>query len=194
MNFAQQQRDPRRHLVGISTVVLFHIVLIYALANGLGRKVVEVLAKPVEVSIIEEAPAPRQPPKVIPPPAFVPPPEVKIDLPPIQEPVIAIAPTEPPPPAPVAEVKRIVAVGAVCPNYQGILGAVRPPPQAQGMSGKVIVEFVVGTSGAVGEVSVVSSSNRAFNAVSTAAVARLRCVGQEQGVRVRVPFVFEPER
>jgi protein TonB len=189
MNFAEQQRDPRRHLFGLTSVVIFHAILIYALANGLGHKVIEVLKKPLEINLVTEEL--KAPPKVIPPPpAYVPPPEVVVEQSP-EPAVVTIAPTEVPP---AVVVPQVVSVGAVCPNHQGVLGRVQPPPQAQGVPGKVVVEFVVGTTGAVSDVVVVSSSNRIFNAVATAAVSRLRCVGQSQGVRVRVPFVFEQER
>ena len=140
--------------------------MIYALADGLGHKVIEVLKKPLEVSLLSED-APKAPPKAVPPPpAYVPPPEVKVEVAVTPEPTVVIAPAEPP--APVVVVPQVVAVGAVCPNYQGVLSRVQPPPQAQGLTGKVVIEFVVEPSGAVGDVAVASSSNRVFNAVATA--------------------------
>jgi protein TonB len=203
MNFAQQQRDPRRHLMGISTVVLIHVIAIYALTNGLAHKFVEVLKKPLDVSIIEElkkAPPPPppkviEPPKVVePPPAFVPPPDIQIQAPP---PVITVtAPTPPPvvvaPPVPAPP--RVASVGVVCPDHVAVLSKIQVPVQAQGQAGKVIVEFLVSATGAVGDVTIVKSTNRLFNAVATAAVGQLHCVGQGQNVRVQVPFVFEQER
>src|ERR1019366_5822173 len=107
MNFALKQRDPRQHIVGITTVVVFHIALIYALSNGLAHKVIDVLKKPLEVSLIDDVkkvtpPPPKEapPPKVIePPPAFVPPPEVQL-APPPAAPVIAVVTPVPLPPAP----------------------------------------------------------------------------------------------
>ncbi|MEJ1958147.1 MAG: hypothetical protein WDM70_00715 [Nitrosomonadales bacterium] len=73
MDFAQQQRDPRRHVAGITTVVFLHAIAIYALTTGLARKVVDVLKKPLEVNIIEEIKdiPPPPPPKVLPPPRHV---------------------------------------------------------------------------------------------------------------------------
>ena len=55
MSYAQQQRDPGRHLTGIALVVVFHIVIVYALVNGLARKAIDVLKQPLDVSLIEEA-------------------------------------------------------------------------------------------------------------------------------------------
>ena len=53
MDFAQQQRNPAKHLAGLTFVVLLHVAVIYALVNGLARKVVEVIKQPLETKIIE---------------------------------------------------------------------------------------------------------------------------------------------
>src|SRR5882757_8118624 len=85
MGFAQQQRDPTRQMVGVGVVVLLHAILIYALVNGLARKVVEAVKGPLETKIIQEikppppdAPPPPPPKLAPPPPPFIPPPEVNI--------------------------------------------------------------------------------------------------------------------
>ena len=111
MDFARQQRDPARHLVGISVVILVHAIVIYALVTGLARKAVEVIKKPLTATIIEEIklpppPPPPPPPKKIeiapkpPPPEqpYIPPPDIPPPVTPA-EPVIA-APVMTPPPAP----------------------------------------------------------------------------------------------
>ena len=38
MDYARQQRDPTRHVIGIAFVVLVHVLVIWALISGLGRK------------------------------------------------------------------------------------------------------------------------------------------------------------
>ena len=73
MDFARQQRDPTRHVIGITFVILMHVLLIWALISGLGRKVVEVIKKPLTATIIEEIKAP-------PPPPLVKPEVLKIDI------------------------------------------------------------------------------------------------------------------
>ena len=108
MDFARQQRDPARHVIGITFVVLMHVLLIWALISGLGRKMVEVIKKPLNATIIEEIKAPPPPPppppkkiieapKVQAPEPYVPPPDVPMPSP--VEPVIS-APAVPPPPQP----------------------------------------------------------------------------------------------
>lgn len=120
MDFARQQRDPTRHLIGISFVIVLHVVVIYALVTGLARKAVEVIKKPLTATIVEEIKAPPPPPpppkKIevakVPPPqqVYVPPPDVPVPTT-TSEPVIAavtatptpppvIAPPAPPPPPP----------------------------------------------------------------------------------------------
>ena len=54
VDFAQQQRNPARHLPGITFVVVLHLVVGYALVTGLARKVVDVIKQPIETKIIEE--------------------------------------------------------------------------------------------------------------------------------------------
>ncbi len=83
----------QKRMVGFVLVLLFHVILIYALVNGLARDFVKKIAKnPVMVNIIEEVklppppPPPPPPPKeqslpkpdAPPPPAYVPPVEVNV--------------------------------------------------------------------------------------------------------------------
>ena len=61
MDFARQQRDPTRHLIGITFVILLHVIVIYALVTGLARKAIEVIKKPLTATIVEEIKAPPPP-------------------------------------------------------------------------------------------------------------------------------------
>jgi len=112
MDYAQQQRNPARHLISFGIVVLLHVVAVYALVNGLARKIVEVIKKPIETKIVEEhrAPPPPEappppPPKIAapPPPPFIPPPEIQIAIaPPVQSTITQVTTKAPPPnPAPI---------------------------------------------------------------------------------------------
>ena len=111
MNYAEQQRNPSKHMVGLGVVIVMHIILGWALLNGLARKVVEVVKGPIETKIIEEVkPPPPPPPENLPPPpklpppppAYMPPPEIKIETPPPPAPTITVQTTPPPPAPPVA--------------------------------------------------------------------------------------------
>ena len=121
MDFARQQRDPTRHMIGIAFVVLVHVFVIWALFSGLARKAVEVIKKPLTATIIEEVKLPPPPPppppkKIIEPPkvqqpiqTYVPPPDIPVPAPataPVISAVTATPPAEPhviaPPPVVVA--------------------------------------------------------------------------------------------
>jgi len=89
MDFSEQGQSPKK-FTGLAIVVFLHVVIVYALLTGLARKVVEVMAKPVETKLIEEVkpppppdlPPPPPPKMVAPPPPFIPPPEVQVQVPP----------------------------------------------------------------------------------------------------------------
>lgn len=109
-DYAQQQRDPGKHIVGLTVVVLLHVLLGMALVYGLSRQDIEVVKAPIETKIIEEVkPPPPPPPQTLPPPprlappppSFVPPPEVQVAPPPTPAPAITTTPVAPPTPAPV---------------------------------------------------------------------------------------------
>jgi protein TonB len=174
MDFARQQRDPTRHLIGISVVILLHVLVIYALVTGLARKAVEVIKKPLTATIVEEIklpPPPPPPPKKIeipkvppPPQVYVPPPDVPVPNVP-QEPVIAavtptppveppvIAPPPPPaPPAPKPAVRKgIVPISRVDPVYP------REAIRAGIGKGTVLARLSIDEKGNVTDVKIIES-------------------------------------
>jgi protein TonB len=217
MDYARQQRNPSRHLVGIGGVILFHVLVIYALVTGLARKVVEVVKGPIEVKVIEEIKTPPPPPEVVPPPPklaappppFIPPPEINIAAPqtaptitqvtreappapvaPVIQPPppVAVAPPPPPPPAGPKSAR------VVCPNYVEVMSSIKYPREAllDGVEGEVLIEFTVAASGQIKDVQIKSSTNRVFNRAALAAVqSGLTCQGQGQDVRVQAPVSFK---
>jgi protein TonB len=105
LNYAEQQRQPGKHLIGFAIVVVFHVILGYALVNGLARKIVEVVKGPIETKIIDEVKPPPPPPPenlppppkmALPPPSFMPPPEVQVSTPQLA-PAITVTREAPPP-------------------------------------------------------------------------------------------------
>lgn len=106
MDYAEQQRNPGRHVIGISVVLVLHLILGWAIMNGLAQRLVEVIKSPLETKIIEEIkPPPPPPPENLPPPpkfappppSFVPPPEVNVNAPPSMAPTITTTQVAPPP-------------------------------------------------------------------------------------------------
>ncbi|XHS76971.1 energy transducer TonB [Burkholderiaceae bacterium UC74_6] len=116
MNFAQENNGSGR-VVGFGIVVLIHIVLAWAIASGLAKKIVAKIAEPIEAKVVEEVKPPPPPPEKVlppppdikaPPPPFVPVPEVVVTAP--APPTQAVTTSVPPPvntvaaaPAPVVQ-------------------------------------------------------------------------------------------
>ena len=99
MNYARQQKDPKKQGVGFLVVVLLHVGLGYLFVTGLGHSAIEVLKQPLETKLIEEVKPPDAPP---PPPAGLPP-APDAPAPPPAAPAVLVdapAPAMPAPPAP----------------------------------------------------------------------------------------------
>ncbi len=177
MDYAQQQRSWGRHLPSILAVAALHLLLGWALVNGLARRVVEVIKQPIETKIIQEikkpppdAPPPPPPKLAAPPPPFIPPPEINIQVPVTTAPTITTVTTTPPPapqpvyrapPAPPAPAKPAVrkeykASYRVDPTY---------PRRAlqQGLTGHVVAWVHVAAAGNVTSVEIRQSTNHVFD-------------------------------
>lgn len=218
MNFAQRQRDPRKHLVGITAVILFHGFIVYALLTGLAKKVVDVVRAPIETKVIEEVKKPPPPPEVVvppppkleaPPPPFIPPPEVQIATPPPpQQTITAVTPTPPPAPveiapapppvvaapAPPPPAPAVVSAAVVCSNFRTKMGDASFPREAAraGLEkGEVLMQFTLGPSGEIKNVRALRSSHPVFARAATQIVQEYTCQGQGQDVVVQVPFVYK---
>ena len=181
MEFGKQQ-DSSRRLVGLAGVVLFHVLLVWGLVNGLARKAIEMLPAPIETKILdevkteEEPPPPPPPPKLdIPPPPFIPPPEITIAQAPAPTNTITATKTPPPvaapPPVPRASGsnKAPVVKAKACrePEYPAV-------SERLGEVGSVTLQLLVGVDGKVTDSKVEKSSG--FDRLDKAAQAALsRC-------------------
>jgi protein TonB len=181
--------DRSRRFVGLSVVIVLHVILIYALVNGLARKIVEVVKPPLMAKLIEDikAPPPEKappppPPKLAPPPpAYIPPPEVVVQLPQVQAPTITattdVKPTEVAPrPAPIRSNAIIDAKsGCAKPEY--------PPAALRAeQAGVVALSFLIGTDGHVLESKVDRSSGfRILDEAARRALSRCKFVPATSG-------------
>lgn len=198
MNYAEQQRDPGKHALGIGIVIVMHILLGWALVNGLARTVIEVIKGPIETKIIEETKPPPPPPENLPPPpkfappppSFVPPPEVVVNAPPTPAPAITATTIAPPPAPPVA----------IAPAQAPVVEAPPAPPRVaarpaignvstcapkgddypaiaikEEATGTTKVRFTVDASGKLASAEVVKSAgaSRAHKALDRVAVQKL---------------------
>ena len=99
MAYSYSIDDPAKNskrMAAFALVVIIHVLFVYVLASGLGKKVVEVVLGPVETRLIEELPdedeePPPPPPEIDTPPPYVPPPEISIDIPVDTGPTTAIS-------------------------------------------------------------------------------------------------------
>jgi protein TonB len=221
MNFAERQRDPRRHLVGFTAVVLFHALLVYALITGLAKKVIDVVRAPIETKVIEEVKKLPPPPEIVvpppprleaPPPPFIPPPEVQIATPPPPQPTITavtptpppapvvIAPAPPPPvaaaPAPAPAPPAPVSAAVVCANYATVMGEAAFPRDAlrAGIEkGEALIQFTLAANGEVKDIKAIRSTHSVFARASMRLVSEYKCQGQGREVVVQVPFSYKTE-
>ena len=219
MDYSQRHADPKRHLVGITVVILFHLLVVWALVSGLAKKVVDVVRAPIETKVIEEIKKPPPPPEVVvppppkleaPPPPFIPPPEIQIATPPPPQPTITattptpppapvvIAPAPPPvvaaPPAPPAP--ATASAGVVCSNYATVMGDVAFPRDAQRQGierGDATIQFTLTASGEVKDIKAIRSSHQIFARNSIRIVSEYKCQGQGRDLTVTVPFAYKME-
>jgi len=188
-------------------VVIIHVLFVYVLASGLGKKVVEVVLGPVETRLIEELPdeddePPPPPPEIETPPPYVPPPEIAIEIPMDSGPTTAISnvtserPVAAPPPPVAKPVERQVV--KTPPSTQGRGARITQPeyPPASrraGEEGTVQLQVFVLESGRAGEVKVARSSG--FPKLDEAAINEVKrnwrfVPGKEDGKPVSMWHTF----
>lgn len=198
MDFAQEQRNPGRHAVGIGIVLGLHLLLGWALVTGLAHRMVEVIKGPIETKIIEEnKPPPPPPPENLPPPpkfappppSFVPPPEVNVNPPPTPAPTITTVQTPPPaapvtiapPPAPAAPpappAPRVAAQPAVA-NASSCAPTPDDYPRSarqNEVTGTTVVRFNIGPDGKLIGTELVKSAGptRDHKALDRVAIGKL---------------------
>ncbi|MCV2355650.1 hypothetical protein LNV09_16015 [Paucibacter sp. B2R-40] len=199
---------------GLVIVLGLHVLLAWALASGLAKKAIEIIKKPIEMSVIQEAPPPPPPPpKVVklkevvkqqtPPPSYVPQAEVTPTVTPpapvitqvqseaprapveIAPPVIAAPPAPPPKPAVIKQ-----EISAACPGYQNVLAQhLEDVFDRVGITGTVTTLLKIRGNQIV-DVSQVSGPPEYFKYVQNAA-KRLRCnVSGAEEVQVLLPVNF----
>lgn len=106
-----------RRTIVLFAIIALHIFIAWALATGLARRAIELVAPPLQTTVVEEAvkhdePPPPPPPQLERPPVEVPPPDVSIEIP-VETTSTAIQDVtdkhveRPPPPPPTKAVNRV---------------------------------------------------------------------------------------
>lgn len=217
MDFSTRGPQPQKHALGITLVIAFHAIVIYALVTGLGKKIVDVIKQPIETKVIEEVKLPPPPPERLlppppkleaPPPPYIPPPEVQIATPAPQAPTITGTATPPPPtdfrpmappaqPAPPAPPRPAqVSASVVCSNFVTAMGDAAFPREARraGLErGEVLVQFTLAANGEIKDMKAVRASHPIFAKAAVGIVSEFKCQGQGHDVVVQVPFSYKLE-
>ena len=187
IDYASRQRASRKHVIGLTAVVVLHGLLFWAINSGLARKFVKVIKGPVEAVLLEETkpeippPPPPPPPKNLPPPppSYVPPVDIQVAAP---TPVNAIAavsntpqPVAPPSPLPVQTTPAPAAPPVQTAAVISASSCEKPeyPSASKRLEeeGTVQLKFLVGADGKVIESAVEKSSG--FRRLDEAARAGL---------------------
>lgn len=197
-------------MTGITLVIVFHLIVVYALVTGLAQKVVDVVRAPIETKVIEEVKKLLPPPEVAlppppkldaPPPPFIPPPEVQLAAPPPPQPAITATTPTPPPAAPliITPAAPLVSAAAARPAVlaMGVACANQVPPS---MPQKAIREGITGSvraratikGGKVVAVEILSSQPRGvFDAAVRSAMLQYGCQAGEEEIRAEQTFDFK---
>ncbi|MBV8854855.1 MAG: energy transducer TonB [Sinobacteraceae bacterium] len=147
-----------RRTAVLAAIVGLHILIAWALATGLARRAIELVAPPLQTEIVEEVqkrdePPPPPPPQLERPPVEVPPPDVSIEVP-VESTSTAIVDvtdkkvTAPPPPPPKATNRVSGGPGKNFPNTEDYYPSAS---KRLGESGSVIVHACVNASGKLTE-------------------------------------------
>lgn len=137
----------------LAAIIALHVFIAWALATGLARRAIQVLAPPIQTTIVQEVkpkdlPPPPPPPKFERPPVEVPPPEVNINMP-VETNTTAITNVtthhEAPPPRPAAPAKIIG--GGPGTNFPHTEDYYPPASKRLEEQGTAVVHVCVGANG-----------------------------------------------
>jgi len=203
-----QQRAPGRSAFGFAIVVLLHLLLVWALLNGLGRRMVDVIKGPLVTKIIaqpkpppEKPPPPPPPQLVTPPPPYIPPPIVNVQS--EASPNAISVPTSPTPP-PVQAFKPTPPAAPAIPDSniaaQSISGEVPTYPDSlidDDVEGSASIQCTFNADGTTSDCSIVGVTGSALfgtTALEFAKTHKFRPAyhnGMPITERVTVPFRFQ---
>jgi protein TonB len=207
MNYAERINSRKDSRLGLTLVVILHVILFYALQNGLGRRLVEVVSPPMEVSLLEEArPKPEKPQ---PKPAHAEPARAAQPIPTVPPPVVQ--PVAPPPPAATISVTQApqpakpVAVAPVSgPRVRTDINPIWTPPvdelvaryprqaRREGINGHVLLRLTVAPDGTVTHVEVRQSTPpKLFDAIAMDYVHRFKFKSGSETFLVDQPIDFK---
>jgi protein TonB len=183
----------------LATIIGLHLFIAWALATGLARRALEVIAPPIQTDIVEEVkqekePPPPPPPDFQKPPVEVPPPDVTIQMPveaPATTAITAVAATPHPPAPPVhAAPGTLPKLGPHFPNTEDYYPAAS---KRLGEEGSPTVKVCVGPDNKLSAAPAIAQSSGSARldegAVNLAKAGRY-IAGTEEGKPVNKCFDF----
>src|SRR5215469_16022648 len=150
----------RRGIVFL-TIVALHVFIAWALATGLARRAIELVAPPIQTEVVEEVkkedqPPPPPPPQMERPPVEIPPPDVAIEVPQETQTTAIVDVTDkpvpkapPPPPAPVA--KKVQVAPRPGKGFPSSEDYYPPASKRLGEEGSANIHVCVGPNGKLTE-------------------------------------------
>lgn len=159
--YVQDSNFFTRRTIVLFAIVGLHVFIAWALATGLARRAMEIVAPPIQTEVVEEVakkdePPPPPPPQMERPPVEIPPPDVAIEVP-VETQTTAIQDVTdkpvphapPPPPPPVA--KKVVVQAKPGKGFPTAEEFYPPASKRLGEEGSANVHVCVGPNGKLTE-------------------------------------------
>jgi len=159
--YVQDSNFFTRRTIVLFAIIGLHVFIAWALATGLARRAIELVAPPIQTEVVEEVqkkdePPPPPPPQMERPPVEIPPPDVAIEVP-VETQTTAIQDVTdkpvprapPPPPAPVA--KKVVVNARPGKGFPTAEEFYPPASKRLGEEGSANVHVCVGPNGKITE-------------------------------------------
>jgi periplasmic protein TonB len=159
--YVQDSNFFTRRTIVLVVIIALHVFIAWALATGLARRTIELIAPPIQTEVVEEVqkkdePPPPPPPQMERPPVEIPPPDVAIEVPvetqstAIQDvtdkPVPKALPPPPPPPA-----KKVTVPAKPGKGFPSSEDFYPPASKRLGEEGSANVHVCVGPNGKLTE-------------------------------------------
>ena len=147
-----------RRTAVLAVIIALHVFILWALATGLARKAIEVLAPPIQTDIVQEEKQKNEPPPP-PPPELrkevveVPPPDINIAMPEVgpQTTAITARVEQPKAPAPVAHAAIAATAVGLGKGFPNVDDYYPDASRRLGEEGLTIVDICVGPDGKLTE-------------------------------------------
>jgi len=159
--YVQDSNFFTRRTIVLFAIIALHVFIAWALATGLARRAIELVAPPIQTEVVEEVqkkdePPPPPPPQMERPPVEIPPPDVAIEVPQETQTTAIVDVTDKPvphappqPPAPVA--KKVQVAPKPGKGFPSSEDYYPPASKRLGEEGSANIHVCVGPNGKLTE-------------------------------------------